>query len=168
MQNFREISASDLKQNCFDMINKDWMLITAEKEGKANTMTASWGGFGELFYKNISILFVRPQRYTREFLDSQKAYSLCFFDESYREKLTYCGRVSGRQEDKIANCNFTVLHEEGIPYFAEAKTVLLCKALVCHQLSAADLLDPALQSEHYSANDYHYVYYGEIVKVLQK
>ena len=34
------------------MIGKDWLLITAEKEGIANTMTASWGGLGVIWGKN--------------------------------------------------------------------------------------------------------------------
>ena len=45
---FREISVEQLKDNPFTLINKDWMLITAGDAEKHNTMTASWGGVGEL------------------------------------------------------------------------------------------------------------------------
>lgn len=43
------------------MIGKEWLLITAEKDGKANTMTASWGGVGVLWGKNVATLYIRPQ-----------------------------------------------------------------------------------------------------------
>ena len=40
------IEPEKLHADCFTMIGKEWMLITAEKDGKVNTMTASWGGMG--------------------------------------------------------------------------------------------------------------------------
>ena len=43
---FREIKPEELKENPFDLIGKQWMLITAGDETKCNTMTASWGGVG--------------------------------------------------------------------------------------------------------------------------
>ena len=43
---FTEIKAEELKDNPFDLIGKQWMLITAGNEEKCNTMTASWGGVG--------------------------------------------------------------------------------------------------------------------------
>ena len=48
MSQLHPIPVSELHQNVFTAIGKEWMLITAEteKDGKptANTMTASWGG----------------------------------------------------------------------------------------------------------------------------
>lgn len=38
---FTEIKAEGLKDNPFDLIGKQWMLITAGNEEKCNTMTAS-------------------------------------------------------------------------------------------------------------------------------
>ena len=53
---FREISVEQLKDNPFTLINKDWMLITAGDAEKHNTMTASWGGVGELWGKYVSTI----------------------------------------------------------------------------------------------------------------
>ena len=49
----KSIKPEELDKNVFHMIGKEWLLVTAEKEGKVNTMTASWGGIGVLliFYK---------------------------------------------------------------------------------------------------------------------
>ena len=56
---------SDLK-NMIESISKQWMLISAiDKSGKANAMTASWGGVGELWGKDVVFIFIRPQRYTK-------------------------------------------------------------------------------------------------------
>ena len=38
------IEPEKLHGDVFTMIGKEWMLVTAEKDGRVNTMTASWGG----------------------------------------------------------------------------------------------------------------------------
>ena len=40
----KEINVSELKDNMFDAISKEWMLVTAGTQEKFNMMTASWGG----------------------------------------------------------------------------------------------------------------------------
>ena len=94
----------------FEMIGKDWMLITAQKDGKVNTMTASWGGMGVIWNKNVAFVFIRPSRYTKEFVDNTDSFSLSFFGEEYKDKLTYLGRTSGRDENKIEKAGLTVTH----------------------------------------------------------
>lgn len=75
------------------------MLITAGRD-KCNTMTASWGGLGVMWSKNVAFVVVRPQRYTKEFLDAEPAFSLSFLGDEHRKALSYLGSVSGRNEDK--------------------------------------------------------------------
>lgn len=48
---FHEIKPIELNENTFKLFAKDWFLMTAEKEGKVNTMTVGWGGFGVLWKK---------------------------------------------------------------------------------------------------------------------
>ena len=62
----KEIDVKQLQKNPFSMIGEEWMLITAEKEGKINTMTASWGGVGVLWGKNVVTAYIRlPEIYKR-------------------------------------------------------------------------------------------------------
>ena len=68
---FREISLEELQFNPFQAIGKDWMLISAGDQNKVNTMTASWGGMGVLWGENVITAYIRPQRYTKEFVDQQ-------------------------------------------------------------------------------------------------
>lgn len=49
------IEPEKLHGDVFTMIGKEWMLVTAEKDGRVNTMTASWGGMGILWNKKSLI-----------------------------------------------------------------------------------------------------------------
>jgi len=53
-----------IKRNFVEMISDEWMLITAGTESNFNTMTASWGGLGHLWNKDIVHIYIRPQRFT--------------------------------------------------------------------------------------------------------
>ena len=124
---FIEIDPKQIPENAFQLIGTDWMLITAGDAQKCNTMTASWGGVGVLWNKPVSFIFVRPQRYTREFIEREGGYSLCFFADGFRKQLSYLGTASGREEDKIQTAGLTTAFADGVPYFEEAKLVLICK-----------------------------------------
>ena len=165
---FKEISPVLLQGNPFQMIGQDWMLITAEKDGKVNTMTASWGGLGIMWGKNVAFTVIRPQRFTKEFVDSADSFSLSFYDDSFRKVLGYLGTVSGRDEDKVLKSGLTVIHEDKIPYFAEANTVLFCKKLFRQQYEEKSFIDTRLPGINYPDNDYHYLYISEITKIFVK
>lgn len=169
MKNFKEIKAEEINENTFEIIGKKWMLITAEKSsGEVNTMTASWGGLGVLWRKNVAFIFIRPQRFTKEFVDGAERFSLTFFDESYRKQLGYLGTVSGRDENKIGKANLTVEYEEGVPVFKEVETVIICRKLYAQPLEEKFFVDKDSDKECYPDKDYHVMYVGEIEKVLVK
>ena len=73
---FEKVDIHSLSFNPFDKVGKDWLLISATKNGKTNTMTASWGTLGHLWNKNVAIIFIRPQRYTKEFVDEQPSVEI--------------------------------------------------------------------------------------------
>lgn len=172
MNDFKVIKASDLKDNPFTLFDKDWTLITAEKEGKANTMTASWGTIGRLWNKDVAFCFIRQSRYTKEFVDGSDTFSLSFFNHKlYAKKLGYLGTISGRDEDKIANAGLTVLHDGKTPYFAQARLVLICQKAAKVPLTEDTFIDPDIKKDWYSQedeNNYHDIYIGRILKVLVK
>ncbi len=163
---FKEIQAEDFVYSTFKTIGKDWLLVTAEKDGKANTMTASWGGLGVMWGKNVAYVVIRPQRYTKEFIDGANTLSLTVFDENYRKMLSYCGSVSGRDEDKIAKSGLTVAHENNTPYFNEAKIALLCKKLYAQEFKPECFIDQESKEKWYPGADYHTMYIVEIEKIL--
>ena len=52
------MKANEITGNVFDRIGKQWMLVGAMKDGKSNAMTASWGGMGVMWGKNVVFVFV--------------------------------------------------------------------------------------------------------------
>lgn len=164
----REIKSLELGGNPFHMIGQDWMLITAEKDGKANTMTASWGGLGIMWNMDVVFTVVRPHRYTKEFLDASDHYSLSFFNGKHRKELNYLGSVSGRDEDKITKSGLTLVKNDLAPFFEEADKVFLVKKLFQQPLQEAAFLDQTILEKNYPNKDYHTLYIGKIEKLLSK
>ena len=162
----KEIKLDDLTINPFVYFKTDWVLITAGNEKKANTMTASWGGVGEIWGKAAATVYIRPQRYTKEFIDANDCFSISQFAPEYKEKLAYLGKVSGRDTDKINDVGLTLAYEDGIPYFTQAKQVFIVKKLYADEIKEEKFIDKTICSQFYSNKDYHTLYIGEIIKVL--
>ncbi|HHY26579.1 MAG TPA: flavin reductase family protein [Desulfitobacterium dehalogenans] len=167
MREFKEITPEQFVHSPFHILDKEWMLITAGKDEKTNTMTASWGGFGVLWNKNVAYIFIRPTRYTKEFVDHSDSLSLSFFDPSYKKQLGYLGRVSGRDVDKIKESGLTVIKtDDGTPYFEEAKMTLFCKKLYAQELKPECFIVDGLDEKNYPLKDYHTMYVVEIERFL--
>ena len=164
----KEIKHENFQENAFEMIGKDWLLITAEKDGKVNTMTASWGGVGCLWNKKVAYIFIRPQRYTKEFVDFSDRLSVCVLPNSYRKELAYLGNVSGKDEDKISNANLKVQKYEDVPYFDEARLTLICRKLYAQDLKEECFIEKDIIDKWYPEKDYHTMYVVEIEKILSK
>ena len=165
---FEKIDPKALDQNVFSLIGDQWMLITAGTEDKCNTMTASWGGLGVLWGKPVATVYIRPQRYTLEFVEREDTFTLCFFGEEYRKALALCGSKSGRDVDKVKECGFTVATAEGAPYFEEADLVLVCKKAYWQDMDPSHFLDGEIDGKWYPQKDYHRIFIGEIETVLKK
>lgn len=141
-------------------------LLTARAENKINMMTISWGNMGVMWNKNIVTVYVRPDRYTREFLEKQDFFSVSFYPKDNNSALKLCGTQSGRDTDKVKATGLTPICTDDTAYFAEAKLVFICKKLYVDRIRP----DGFISSDgdvHYPQKDYHYLYMGEIVKVLE-
>ena len=163
-----EIKAEELKDNPFDLIGKQWMLITAGNEEKCNTMTASWGGVGIMWGKPTATAYIRDSRYTKEFVDREDYFTLAFFGEEHREALNLCGRVSGRDEDKIKEAGLTPYYVDGTVAFEEAKMIFVCKKVYVQRMGEENFVEKANLDKWYADKDMHNMYMGEIKKILVK
>lgn len=169
MGTFRKIRPEEFDSSPFKIIGKDWMLIAAESQGRVNCMTASWGGLGVMWSKNIAFIVVRKSRFTKELIDASESFSLNFFDRSqHGAMLSYMGTVSGRDEDKIARQGMALEHQDNTPYFSQASTVILCRKLSCHPLDPSGFLDSTIDGQWYPDRDYHDLYMGEVVSILAR
>lgn len=165
---FKKIGVKDITNNIFDLIGDKWMLITGGDESGYNMMTASWGGAGVLWQKAVTFSFVRPQRYTRKFMDYGKYYTLTFYGEKYRDMLYLCGAKSGRDVDKTKESGLHARYStDGAVYFEEAELVIVCKKIYFDDFEPENFLAPEIAAT-YENGDYHRMYIGEIVEVLSK
>lgn len=162
---FKKVDPRTLNFNVFSAIGDQWMLITAGTAEQCNTMTASWGGLGVLWGKPMATAYIRPQRYTKRFVDENEYFTLSFFSEQYRKALSLCGTKSGRDIDKVKECGFTVRSGEGgAPYFEQAELVLVCRKRMAMPMDPAAM--PEDVKEKWYDGDYHTIYWGEIVEAL--
>ena len=164
----KKIAVKELKENVFSLIGDEWMLITAGGAEGRNTMTASWGGLGVLWGEPAATIYVRPQRYTKEFIDREEYFTLSFFGSDYRKELALCGAKSGRELDKVKECGFTVARGEGdAPYFEQARLVLVCRKVYAQELDPVAMPDQ-VKEKWYPQSDFHTMYIGQIVEVYTK
>ena len=165
---WKEMEIGQFGENVFSLIHEQWMLVSAGSGARVNTMTASWGSLGVLWNRPAATCYIRPQRYTREFLDNNEYFTLSFFTPDYKPQLALCGSKSGREVDKVKECGFTVLRGEGdAPYFDQARLVMVCRKLLVQQMEA-EKIPEAIRQEQYPGEDYHYLYIGEIRQLLCK
>ncbi|MDR3276657.1 MAG: flavin reductase family protein [Treponema sp.] len=161
----------------FERIGDQWILISAGDisagQGNWNTMTASWGGLGVLWGKNVAQVYVRPGRHSFAFFNQSSLFSLAFFDKQYHKALEVCGTKSGRDTDKAAAAGLSPLCFGGLRSvagspvaggvgFAEASELLFCRKLYTHDIDPAHFLDPQIEA-NYPDKDYHRLFIGEIV-----
>ena len=165
---FQKIEPRTLDKNVFSAIGEQWMLITAGTAEKCNTMTASWGGLGVIWGAPSATCYIRPQRYTKEFVDREDYFTLAFFGEESRRALQLCGSKSGRDTDKIKECGLTVRTADcGAPYFEQAELVLVCRKRFAQPMDP-DNIPQEVKDKWYPQKDYHTLYIGEIIEALTK
>ncbi len=163
----KEIDIKDLKNwNPFSCCEKDWFVVSAEKENQFNALTASWGGFGRCWNKNTVTLYIRPQRYTREFIDEEGKFTISILQKGHKEALQYLGRHSGKAEsDKIKKAGLHECFIGSVRTFEEASLVLSCKVLYKQAIDPSCMMDHNLDSVFYPNKDYSLIYIGEILNI---
>nr|WP_320133082.1 flavin reductase [uncultured Holophaga sp.] len=168
MQGFVKSGVEGLQENPFELIGHQWMLVAAGTAEEHNAMTASWGGLGVLWQKNVATIYIRPTRYTLEFVEKHELFTLSFLAQEHRGAHGVFGSESGRQTDKTRKTGFTpIATDEGSVSFEQAELVLQCRKLYHQDLDPAGFLDPSIEAL-YPLKDYHRVIVGEIQAVYRR
>lgn len=163
--------------NYVQQLVDNWMLVTSGDPDDLGTMTINWGGHGFIWRKNVVFMVIRESRNTLTYLERHPTFSLTMFDESYRDKLTFCGRHTGREVNKLAECQFTPLFygPEQTPYFDEAHTAIICRQIYRTLMTEDDFIggvDSDLWQTFYNTGihtgDRHYLIIASVEKVLAK
>lgn len=146
-------------------IGKQWVLLTAQHEGKVNTMTASWGLLGHLWNEDVIEVFIRQSRYTKSFFDQADTFCVNFFS-GHKKALSYLGSHSGRDEDKIKNSGLHLRQEGQFYLFDECDFTILAKKIYVDDIKPENMLDQNLLS-HYPDGDFHTRYIGRILDIYE-
>lgn len=167
---FYKMPSEEFRMNPFQRIGRDWMLVTAGSPQRGfNTLTACWGGLGNLWHKDAAFIFIRPSRYTYEFIEEDKNFTLSFFDPKYKKTLAYLGSHSGRDENKVEKSGLHVEYFDGAPGFQEAEMVLVCRKM--YYLDFVGERIPTEETERFyrgeEEGDFHRMYAGEVIGIYK-
>lgn len=166
--------------NPYKKVGKDWFLVTAGNGSGWNTMTASWGFAGVMWGKNTFTTVIRPQRYTKEFIDKEEYFTISFFCEEMKKALSYCGAHSGRDCDKAKETGLIPMfikdgsevyggeYSFDVTSFEQAELVLVCRKSYVQEMLPECFTDKSNDEKWYAAKDYHFQYIGEIVQAYVK
>lgn len=168
---YKSVSAEDFDENIFNLVSKDWTVITAGEQ--PNSMVASWGGVGIMFNKPVTWCFLRANRYTLEKIKETGIYTMCYFPEQHKGDIMAFGTKSGRNTDKMAQTKLTpVLTPGGAPAYKEAKIIIECKLIAAPTVSKDEFYTEEgkefLQGGYDEAKDWHKLVYGEITNIYIK
>ena len=103
---------------------------TYDKNGKANAMTAAWGGICCSSPPAICVA-LRKATYTHGNIMEKKAFTINIPSEKHAKQADYFGITSGRDVDKFAKTGLTPVKSEHVdaPYVKEFPLVLECSLL---------------------------------------
>ncbi|MCL2531952.1 MAG: flavin reductase [Oscillospiraceae bacterium] len=160
----RRVAAHTSRAELASLENQRHASNSCEESYHWNTMTISWGGVGEMWGRDVAFVFVRPQRYTYQFMQQQDYFTLAF--GLPKETLALCGKISGRDGDKIAQAGLTPQVEGDAIFPAQADLVLVCRKLHAQDIDSTGFVDPRIAD--YYDGDHHRMYIGEIVQCLRK
>ena len=149
-------------------LSKGILLTTGTME-KANTMVIGWGGIGINWTKPVFTAYIRESRYTREILDQTGEFTVNIPVKEYNQDiLAVCGSKSGRDIDKIKECNLTLVEPENVetPGIKEFPMTLECRVLYRQEqeldLMGEDIPDTFYPVESDGKRDKHITYIAEI------
>lgn len=100
----KEIELDSLLLNPFAEFGDHWMALAAgTKEAGYNAMTVAWGHMGSLWERDnhanrlpTAICYVRPERYTKEFMDREPYFRFVLFQRNIKKPLVILAPIRGR------------------------------------------------------------------------
>ncbi|NLW70979.1 MAG: flavin reductase family protein [Eubacteriaceae bacterium] len=153
--------------SAFEIFDKKWALVTAGNAENYNTMTISWGGLGTLWGKSVATVYVRPSRYTYDFMEKNDYFTVSFYGEEYKKDLGILGSKSGRDIDKVALTKLTPKAVGESMSFEQAQATLLCKKIYHQDLIEENIPKEAIEKYYGPAETIHRMYIGEVIEVIR-
>ena len=155
-----------LRQTLARLDDPGLFLVSQGQEGRPNAMAIGWGTIGIIWGKPMFLVLVRPSRYTYALLEQSDSFTVCVPAPSQYDALQYCGTHSGRDEDKLAVCGLQTVPSLRVrtPGLAGTPLIYECRIVHHNDIQPAELQEGIIQ-EYYPQDNYHRVYFGEILAV---
>lgn len=155
-----------MKNLTANMFNDQWALVTAGTEDHFNTMTISWGGMGTLWSKPVITVYIKPCRYTYEFIKKNDYFTVSFFDKKYKKDLGILGSKSGRDGDKLTLTSLTPVAVDQGMTFKEANKTIICRKIYEQDLELEKIPAKA-KTTYYQNEPVHTMFIGEVMKIIE-
>ena len=139
--------------------------LTTKVGNKVNTMTIGWGGIDIVWNKPLFVVYVRFIRDTYEMLEKSNEFTVSVpLEKDMKKELTYCGTKSGRDVDKIKECNLSLAPGRVVntPVLSDCELHYECKVIYKLPMDP-ELIPEDVKDRYYRNENYHMIYYGEIV-----
>ena len=164
-----EVTA-DFEANPFRFFQNDGgLILCAGNREKSNAMTIGWGGLGILWGQRAVTVYVAEKRYTKQFMDESKYFTVMAFGPDRRDVPHYMGHNSGRDGDKAAALKLHTLYtENGTPYYAEATLVLECELMYARPFDAENMMEVLRRLYADFPAGVHTMYIGRVVKAWKR
>jgi flavin reductase (DIM6/NTAB) family NADH-FMN oxidoreductase RutF len=163
------IPLEDFLARPYSLFSQKWFLLTSGDfaNDHFNTMTIEWGSIGKVWGIPLVQVFVRPSRYTYQFMEQYDTFTLSCLPEKYRKALTLLGTKSGRDGNKIAEAGLTPVAASHVvsPVFDEAELTIECRKMYWDDIVPAQICDEEAISRFGRLPAQHRVYYGRIVAI---
>ncbi len=157
-----KVPLSEVQAHPFTNFAKDWALVTAGTPEHSNTMTIGWGGLGTLWGRPVATVYIRPQRYTKQFVDANDRFTVSFYGSEHKRALGILGTKSGRDTDKVAEVGFDPIELGGSTAYGQAELILVCRKIYESEIDPEKFIDKDIDAEVYPKHDYHTVYIAEV------
>ncbi|WP_432662244.1 flavin reductase family protein [Wukongibacter baidiensis] len=160
----KDIAYNEMSKEMLDQLKKG-AFLTVKGDDEINTMTIGWGSIGFIWNKPIFMVAVRYSRYTYELLEKTDEFTVSVpLSKDMKKELAVCGTKSKREIDKFKECNLTAENGKVVdtPIIGECDLHYECK-IVYKQAMEPGMIDKGIRDAKYSNNDFHVLYYGEIV-----
>lgn len=153
-----------------EFLHTQGAFLTAKSGDRINTMTIGWGTVGYEWNRPIFTVLVRKSRYTFDFMENTDNFTVSIpLSKDLKKALSVCGSKSGRDIDKFKECNLTLENSKKVstPIIGECELHYECK-IVYKQEMNPEFLSKEIVDRSYADDDYHTIYYGEILATYIK
>jgi flavin reductase (DIM6/NTAB) family NADH-FMN oxidoreductase RutF len=142
---------------------KNGAFLTVKAEVQLNTMTIGWATVGIVWSKPIMMVAVRNTRHTFGIMEKATDFTVSFPKDDMKKELTFCGTKSGRTYDKFKDCGLktSAAQKTLSPIIQMPGIHFECK--IVYKSAMDPVFLDAEYKQLYPKNDFHTLYFGEIV-----